>query len=245
MKASRSRFPSDAVCSQSPTVSLKGSLTFPSTVIVMFYVQHVQKRRCRSDFSPREAPGSATLYSGIANRSSTSPPCGRSMEAISLGSPPSAHSQQYANVLAENPVRHCLAGSARNRCQSSGPVVGVYSLGMAARSLASASRLDSGVCMESSGLEVGAVFRAYHATPFLSGGIRYIFFACHRPSLAAGRQLNNVNVVETLALWYGLRWLRLRVFAVAFPLPIILSRRSPCGNKRAFLLLIVVAIIQL
>ena len=34
------------------------------------------------------------------------------------------------------------------------------------------SRLDSGVCMESSRLEVGAVFRAYHATPFLSGGIR-------------------------------------------------------------------------
>ena len=34
--------------------------------------------------------------------------------------------------------------------------------------------------MESSRLEVGAVFRAYHATPFLSGGIRYISFACHR-----------------------------------------------------------------
>jgi hypothetical protein len=34
--------------------------------------------------------------------------------------------------------------------------------------------------MESSRLEVGAVFRAYHATPFLSGGIQYIFFACHR-----------------------------------------------------------------
>ena len=123
MKASRSRFPSDAVCSQSPTVSLKGSLTFPSTVIANVFMSSTRKSEdvalTSTSKSSRKRHPIFWYSQQEFHLTSMRPQHG----GVSLGSPPFAHSQQYANVLAENPVRHCLAGSARNRCRSSGPVV--------------------------------------------------------------------------------------------------------------------------